>query len=87
MVVNWPRSVERPEDNVIIFKSELTTSGHIKPPYAKTAVKMVRAATEVPVSGNICIRQTLTDQKFLWSTTHCLFKFAAEIVAVQFTKT
>ncbi len=55
LVVNWPRSVERPEDNVIIFKSELTTSGHIKPPYAKTAVKMVRAATEVPVSGNMIL--------------------------------
>ena len=50
-VLNCPLKVASPEESVIMFKSVLTIRGHIRSPYAKTAVKTARAAMEALVKG------------------------------------
>ena len=51
LVLNCPLKVASPDERVIIFKSVLTIKGHIKSPYANTAVKTARAAMLAFVSG------------------------------------
>jgi hypothetical protein len=53
LVLNCPLKVARPEESVIMLRSVLTINGHIRSPYANTAVNTARAAMEDFVRGAI----------------------------------